>query len=950
MILCSPGSVLPQNPTPVFDAGAEYRILTRYGSPTEIELADYLAAGVTGITFSLKSCDGSRADYYDSATVASGRLELTSNTLGHVHGTNTRTETVCTVTGTRTDTTAEDREFSFYTVSDRVPPGLQPDDLAATGVRATAVDVRIDTSGSASKAVRLAWRESGGRPTFRVASGVESDTTMTIPDLEPETTYEIRAYLMTSQAFDLYRAGNEGSPGTLIPEGNPDAKWISNLSGGGLGKGRSITVTTPAAEIRLVTVFYDPTSYTVAEGDTTTVTVKLSAAPGRSLTIPLTHRGTNGATSDDYGVPDPFQVTFGATETQKTFTFSAAADDVDDDGETVDLGFGTLPPGVNAGATATVTIVDDDDPVVTVFYDPTTYTVPEGSATTVTVKLSAAPERRLVIDLTHTPIGTTTTADYSGVPAAVTFGATETARTFTFVATADDVDDDGETVDLGFGTLPPGVVAGATATVTIVDDDDPEITVFYDPTAYTVAEGATTTVTVKLSAAPERELTVPLTHRGTNGATSDDYSVPDPFQVTFAAAETQKTFTFGAAADDVDDDGETVDLGFGTLPPGVNAGATATVTIVDDDDPTITVFYDPTAYTVAEGATTTVTVKLSAAPERQLTVPLTHRGTNGATSDDYSVPDPFQVTFAATGTVRTFTFVAISDDVDDSGETVDLGFGPLPPGVVAGATAGVTITDQPEPSPPPPDPPRPRPRPRTITVTVSYGSPTYTVTEGETVTVTVVLSDAPGRRVVIPLTESPGDGATRDDYSGVPASVPFGSGETVRTFVVAATDDDVDDDGETVTLGFGKLPPGVVLGTPPTAVVTIRDQPDDALGTEDVGMAETVISLTILECLSGRYAVALPSRPDGPVTVTLEVIGDGDVTVDKPWLMFTPGDWNFPQTVTVHASEDADRRDDLAIVEHTVSGAGLASIRVDDALITVIDRVCHRPPPDVPTG
>ena len=38
--------------------------------------------------------------------------------------------------------------------------------------------------------------------------------------------------------------------------------------------------------------------------------------------------------------------------------------------------------------------------------------------------------------------------DYSGVPASLTFGATDTEKSFTFTAAADDVDDDDESVGL----------------------------------------------------------------------------------------------------------------------------------------------------------------------------------------------------------------------------------------------------------------------------------------------------------------------------------------------------------------------------------------------------------------------------------------------------------------------------------------------------------------------
>ena len=106
--------------TSVFDADAAYRILTRYGSATEIDLSDFLSVGTSGITFALKSCDTSRSDYYDSVAVEDGKLLLTSNSLGHVHGPNTESETVCVVTGTG-ESGSEDREFRLYTV----PTGLR---------------------------------------------------------------------------------------------------------------------------------------------------------------------------------------------------------------------------------------------------------------------------------------------------------------------------------------------------------------------------------------------------------------------------------------------------------------------------------------------------------------------------------------------------------------------------------------------------------------------------------------------------------------------------------------------------------------------------------------------------------------------------------------------------------------------------------------------------------
>ena len=64
--------------------------------------------------------------------------------------------------------------------------------------------------------------------------------------------------------------------------------------------------------------------------------------------------------------------------------------------------FGTMPDErVSAGAigAATVSITDDDDPFVTVMYDQSSYTVAEGGTQTVTVTLSADPERTIIIPI-----------------------------------------------------------------------------------------------------------------------------------------------------------------------------------------------------------------------------------------------------------------------------------------------------------------------------------------------------------------------------------------------------------------------------------------------------------------------------------------------------------------------------------------------------------------------
>ncbi len=128
-----------------------------------------------------------------------------------------------------------------------------------------------------------------------------------------------------------------------------------------------------------------------------------------------------------------------------------------------------------------------------------------------------------------------------------------------------------------------------TYTVTVTRAGAPAVEVSFGQAAYSAAEGgAAAAVTVRLSADPERAVTVALTASGAGGATAGDWSLA-PARVTFSSGETSKTVTVTAVDDAVDDDGESVVLGFAGLPEGVSPGSrvTATVSIADNDDPAI---------------------------------------------------------------------------------------------------------------------------------------------------------------------------------------------------------------------------------------------------------------------------------------------------------------------------------------------------------------------------
>ena len=99
------------------------------------------------------------------------------------------------------------------------------------------------------------------------------------------------------------------------------------------------------------TVSFGADTYGVSEGSFTTITVVMSHAPGSDATIPIMATNQGDTSNSDY-LLSATSVIFGPTDTSKTFTFTATQDSVDDDEESVDLGFGTLPGGVSADYSA----------------------------------------------------------------------------------------------------------------------------------------------------------------------------------------------------------------------------------------------------------------------------------------------------------------------------------------------------------------------------------------------------------------------------------------------------------------------------------------------------------------------------------------------------------------------------------------------------------------------
>ena len=908
-ILANDAPPPPTNSPPVFTEGrSAARSLAENTGPS-INIGRRFAAtdldqGDT-LTYSLGGTDAGSFDI----SLTSGQLRTKS---GIVYDHEARSSYEVTVSVSDGEATAS------ITVSIAVADEDEPPDAPV---------VQVDTASPVSLEVTWLAPATSGRPAVR--------------------DYDLRYKLDSETGFidgpqDV--SGTSASIGELIPASSYDVQVrATNAEGDGPW---SASQPGETAVLPVVTLILSPPTIPEDRG-MSTVTATVSPASPAAFTLTV------------WAVA--FPPVPGQFETSANNILSFAANETQSTGEVVITGLvavvvnvtGTVSPaGVLVKPPARVqlriTAVEpetDVDPEVAVRFGSAAYNVPEGGIRRISVVLDEDPERTVVIPITKTNQGGARSGDYSvnPDPTNVTFNAGgDLTQTFTFTATLDTVDDDGESVLLGFDTpnLPTRVSVGTTSqsTVRITDDDDPEVTVKFGASSINVGEGDSATITVTISADPERELQIPIMATGKNGADPTDFSRTPAVLIFPSGSTADRTFTVTAFDDTQDDDGETVELSFGTMPddrvsPDPDSHTSVTVTLVDNDDPLVTVSFQSDKYTVPESddpATTsdtenevTVSVVLDKDPKRTVVIPITKTNQGGARRVDYSVdPDPTNVTFNAGGNLtQTFTFTATADTDDDDGESVLLGFGTMPDarvtvGTTSQSTVSITDDDHPE-------------------VTVKFGASSINVGEGDSATITVTISADPERTVVIRITKTEENGATAQgetgaDYSGVPNSVIFTASGS-QTFTLTATQDRIDDDNERVELGFDtpNLPTRVTAANPTTQTINIGDD-------DERGVAITPVTLSVNEDDKDNYTVVLDTQPTANVTVTPRTTST-EVTLSGA-LTFTPGNWDTAQMVTVTAGDVADTVAETLTVTHTTRGGDYDMLATASVAVTLVDK------------
>ena len=552
----------------------------------------------------------------------------------------------------------------------------------------------------------------------------------------------------------------------------------------------------------------------------------------------------------------------------------------------------------------------------TLWFEESSYGVSEGGSVTVKVNLSPTTSREFTVPLNVTNRNGASSADYSGVPASLTFPAGYRSRTFTVTAT-EDAFDDRENLLVQLGNLPSGVNGGTPASTAVWISEVSTWHLWFTEWSYTATEGGDpATVTLGLSHPwrGDEALTLPLWPAGPQGgATAEDFS-GYPESVTFAPGATEASFTVTATDDSAEEYGEWVQVSLADdFPDGLELERgpwRSRVNLRDNDGVTLVkVSFEEEAYRAVEGGRKAeVKVKLDQAPGRHVRIPLTtHYSNYGMRSADYSgVPN--SVAFGPTETEKSFTVTAVNDFDRDVYDTLEIRFGDLPKGVSRqGPSTVVHLNDS-----------------RQVpSVSLQFSRPTHAIEEGVHNTYPYVRANPkPDARLVIPLTVERLGGATSKDYK-VPARVVIDpEKDDHQGFFIEVLEDADIDPGESLRITFGLLPKGARLetGRPTSITVAMLDnegQPrlsvTDAVATEGT---DTHLEFVATLSPASTKAVTVEYRTEDGTAVS-----GSDYTTTDGTLTFDPGE--KMKTISVPVIDDLveDDGETMSLILSNAAGA-----------------------------
>ena len=936
------------SPESVIEGTAATFILSRAEAPTAPRT---VAVNVASEGAVLKTADGyqapNRVVFPTGQATTYLAVETEADTVDETDGSITVTViadqdayTVAATQGTATVTVEDDDlpkvtlVLSRQTIAERDDPAT-PTNEAQTVVIAT-VPLAADTAFTVTVSTTLAGSylqtpQSGGQILSFPAGATESAKAVTLTAVD--NVREDGDQIVTV-------SGTVSDPAVAIA---PDDQTLTIIDDEGLPKVTLVLTPRTVAEA-------DNKATNERDESVSVVTATLQEAHDAAFTVTVAAAAVSPAEAGDFTLSTDKVLSFAANATESTgrVTITAADNSVDEPDKQV-----TVSGTVSVGATVvrppnatTLTITDDDLPVVTLVLSPPTIAERDDTATptneaqtVVTATVPLAADTAFTVTVSATPAG-----DYTlSADRVLTFEANATVSTGSVTITAEDnVDEDGDkTVTVSGEVSNPAVaIAPDAQTLTITDDEGlPKVMLVLTPGTVEEADDTTTDgeneaqarVTARLQKAHNAAFTVTVAAAAVSPAEAGDFRLSDNPVLTFEAGATESTgsVTVTAVDNDVDEQEKQVTVS-GTVSVGataVRAPENVTLSITDNDLPAVTI---AAGTTVTEGANAVFELTRAGVITKALavTVQVTQSGAFLKAPEDYT--EAVQAEFNAGSETTTLTVETEGDGTDEANGSItatvttdsDAAYR-----LGTESSAKVTVEDDDLP-----------------TVTLVLAPPT--IAENGTVsTVTATVPLAAGTAFTVTVSAEAVLPAVAGDFTLSDNPVlTFAANATGSTGAVTVTaeNNDVDAADKQVTVsGTVSESDAAVANAPEDVTLTIKDDdlPVVTLVLSQQTIAEQDDTATNERDESVSVVTAtVPLAADTAFTVTVSATPTGGYTLsENKVLTFEAGATGSIGLVTVTAeNDDVDAADKQVTVSGAVSNAAVANAP-EDVTLTITD-------------
>ena len=565
---------------------------------------------------------------------------------------------------------------------------LTPDSIGENGKSST---VTATLNHASSAETTLSVSATAGANTVAADFALSADTTLTIAVGATSSTGTVTITAVNNTSDDPNKQVTVSAS-------------ASNSQGVTAPADKTLTIEDDEGE-PTVTLILTPDSIS-ENGGSSTVTAELSHTSSAKTTITVSAAALLPTVAADFALSANKILTIaaGATSSTETVTIEAVNNGVDAPDKTVTVSAGALnSQGVNAPATKTLTITDDEEaPTVTLILTPDSIDENSGEST-VTATLNHTSSEETTVTVMAAAVEPAEAADFTlsaNKILTIAAGATSSTGTVTIDAVNNGVDAPDKQVTVSASASnSQGVTAPADKTLTLEDDEEaPTATLVLTPDS--IGEnGGSSTVSATLNHPSSEETTIMVSAAAGDNTVDGDFTLSDNTTLTIAAGATSSTGTVTIAAvnNTSDDPNKEVTVSASAAnTQGVIAPADKTLTLEDDEgEPTVTLILTPDSIG-EDGGSSTVTAELSHVSNAETTITVLVEAVSPAVATDFTLSANKILTIAAgaTSSTETVTIEAVNNGVDAPDKQVTVSASASnSQGVIAPEDVTLTLTD-----------------------------------------------------------------------------------------------------------------------------------------------------------------------------------------------------------------------------------------------------------------